>query len=143
MPFNPSKEIIDYCKHICHNHMQVLRLNNRYKTWFWDYPAMACICHNAACTQKRASYSHHPQLDEWHPVLSAEMQKIAPIGKQSKGAERRYIIGQCAEQHAANIYMKQLNENNLNNLFFSPAMRPRTKQVFQYCNNCSEIFPII
>ena len=54
---------------------------------------------------------------------------------------RRYIIGNCAEQHAANIYMKDFKENNLGNLYFSKAMRPRTKQIFEYCDNCKDTFP--
>lgn len=140
--FDPGEEIIDYCNYICYSHIQVLRVNHNTHTKFWDYPAMACICHNRECTQKRASYSHRPTPGEWHTVLAEKMRKdLGPIGSYPiYYGEPKYIIGQCAEQHAANLYMKELNEGCLDNLHFSSAMRPRTKQVFPYCNNCKLLF---
>lgn len=145
--FDPEKEIRDYCSFICNSHIQVLRTNRNTYTPYWDYPAIACICHNKECNQKRASFSHCPTPGEWHTVLENTMELIlGPIGSHPKTSgkpmpvEPKYIIGQCAEQHAANIYMKELNEVCLDNLHFSSAMRPRTKQVFPYCNNCKALF---
>ena len=140
-PFNPQEEIIHYCEHIMNAHVQTLRRNQDTGTWFWDYPAMAAICHDRRCYSKRASYSHYPQKREFHPVLEKKLLALGAIGERSNKSGIRYIIGNCAEQHAANIYMKQCKEDDLNNLYFSKAMRPRTKQVFAYCDNCKDTFP--
>lgn len=140
-PFNPDVEIIHYCEHIMNAHIQTLRLNMNTGTWYWDYPAMAVICHDRGCNVKRSSYSHYPKKIEFHPVLEVKLLELGSIGERGKKRGKRYIIGNCAEQHAANIFMKKYNENNLNNLFFSKAMRPRTKQVFAYCDNCRDTFP--
>ena len=48
-PFDPDKEVCDYCDHIMHAHIQVLRENMDERTWYWDYPAVAAVCHNDAC----------------------------------------------------------------------------------------------
>lgn len=132
IPFNPDKEINDYCDHIMHSHTQVRRLNKKSRSWYWDYPATAAICHDHACLVKRASFSHYPRTEGWHPVLKSKIEEIGRIGTQ--------LIGNCAEQHAANIFMNQLHEDDLCNLYFSIALRPRTKEIVQYCDNCKYVF---
>lgn len=142
MPFNPLIEIKKYCKHIIHSHTQAVRNNHSTGTRYWDYPAMACICHNRECTKKRPSFSHPPVQEGWHPILQQTLQLLGPIGSHPRSSgEHKYIIGQCAEQHAANKYMKHYNENDLNKLDFSPAMRPRTMQIYSHCKNCKSTFP--
>ena len=37
--------------------------------------------------------------------------------------------------------MKNVPENNIGNLYFSKALRPRTKEQIAYCDNCKLIFP--
>ena len=64
-------------------------------TWYWDYPATAAICHDDACLVKRSSLSHYPEHKRWHSVLKSKLEEIADIGKS--------LVGNCAEQHAANI----------------------------------------
>ena len=141
-PFNPEKELLNYCQHICHVHKQTVRQNKKTGTWYWDYPAMAAICHDRECYVKRASYSHYPQKKEFHRVLEKKLLTLGEIGKRStRPGKRNNIIGNCAEQHAANIFMKPCDEDNLSNLYFSKAMRPRTKQIIDYCDNCKDIFP--
>lgn len=132
-PFNPDKEIRDYCDHIMHSHIQVLQQNQKERTWYWDYPATAAICHDVTCMWKRSSFSHYPASVNWHPVLRTKLEELGTIGQR--------LIGNCAEQHAANHYMNHLKENNLNALHFSVALRPRTKEVIPYCANCKHTFP--
>lgn len=134
-PFNPDKEVCDYCNHIMHAHIQVLRENKDERTWYWDYPAVAAVCHNDTCMAKRSSFSHYPSGGKWHGVLRAKLEEIAPIGQR--------LVGNCAEQHAANNYMNQLTEDDLGELYFSIARRPRTKEEIPYCNNCKRTFPNI
>lgn len=142
-PFDPEEEILHYCEYIMNHHEQTQRMNKRTGTWYWDYPAMAAICHDAGCYDKRSSYSHYPKKGEFHPVLKRKLLTLGEIGSYCRKPGRRYIIGNCAEQHAANIFMKQCKEDDLGNLYFSVAMRPRTKQVFDYCDNCKDTFPNI
>lgn len=139
--FSPDIEILHYCEHICNAHIQTLRRNHNTGTWYYDYPAMAAICHNRTCTIKRSSYSHRPQSSEFHLVLERKLLSLGSMGEKPSLEGRRYPIGNCAEQHAANIYMKQCSENDLKRLYFSKAMRPRTKEVFNSCDNCKDIFP--
>ena len=134
-PFNPEIEVCDYCDHIMHMHIQVTRQNKQNRVWYWDYPAVAAVCHNNACTLKRSSYSHYPHKANWHHVLKKKLEVINEIGKS--------LVGNCAEQHAANNYMNQLHENDLAELFFSTARRPRTKEIISYCDNCRMTFPNI
>lgn len=133
--FDPEKEVCDYCNHVMHSHIQVLRENKKERTWYWDYPAVVSVCHNATHTAKRSSFSHYPALKGWHRVLESKLTQIAPIGTR--------LVGNCAEQHAANNYMNQLIEDNLSNLYFSSSRRPRTKELVPYCNNCKQTFPNI
>ena len=102
---------------------------------------MAAIFHDRGRNLKRASYSHHPVESEFHDVLKRELMKLGKIGKGCSKPGDRFVIGNCAEQHAANLYMKQYGENNLGNLYFTKAMRPRTKQERVYCDNCKDTFP--
>ena len=131
-PFNPDQEVRNYCDHIMHANIQV-RKQNKQKAWYWDYPAVAVVCHDQHCMLKRSSYSHYPANTSWHPVLEQSLKRLGAIGSHS--------IGTCAEQHAANIYMKNIPESNLNNLYFSKALRPRTKEQIAYCDNCQQTFP--
>lgn len=133
-PFNPDKEILNYCEHIMNAHIQTLR-KNKQGAWYWDYPAVAAVCHNDTCMAKRSSFSHYPSGGKWHGVLRAKLEEIAPIGQR--------LVGNCAEQHAANNYMNQLTEDDLGELYFSIARRPRTKEEIPYCNNCKRTFPNI
>ena len=142
-PFDPDKEILNCCEYICNKHIQTIRYNKIYKTWYWDYPAMAAICHDDRCYNKRYSYSHYPQKGEYNQVLEQKLKQLGNVGERCKNPGCRYIIGNCAEQHAANNYMKYYNENILGNLYFTKAMRPRTKQIFDYCDNCKDTFPNI
>ena len=134
-PFDPEKEVCDYCTHIMNKHIQVLKENKQEKTWYWDYPTVASVCHNDNCMEKRGSFSHFPKNENWHPILRNKLEEINKIGKS--------LVGNCAEQHAANNYMNQLHENDLNQLFFSTARRPRTKEIIPPCNNCCRTFPNI
>ena len=96
---------------------------------------------DAACMKKRSSYCHYPKKDEFHPVLERQLLKLGSIGQSCSKDGWRFVIGNCAEQHAANIFMKQCGENKLKNLYFSKPMRPRTKQTRPYCDNCKDTFP--
>ena len=134
-------EIRDYCKHLVKTHEEVLRYNKVLKVWYWDLPAMACICHDGIYGNKRRNFSHHPSGTKWVGVLAIRLRSVlGKIGERSKFG-KRYIIGNCAEQHAANSYISRYGENDLSKLYFSEAVRPKTMQVFEPCDNCKAVFP--
>lgn len=135
-----DSRIRKYCKDICKKQIEVLRFDKKTKSKFWDLPAMATICHDKTRNKFAKGYAHRPNGTNWHSFLKREMQKLGDISKRSK-IGKRYVIGNCAEQHAGNNYMNKFHENNIGNLYFMEAVRPRTMQVFPYCDNCKAIFP--
>ena len=66
------------------------------------------------------------------------------VGSHSPITTSHNPIGNCAEQHAANMVMlegkKNRNREEANKLFFTEAIRPRTMQVIDYCSNCTAVF---
>lgn len=101
---------------------------------------MAVICHNYSQKLTAEGFSHHPKGTKWHKVLKKELKRLGNIGTRSC-IDKGYVIGNCAEQHAGNNYMKRFHENHLNNLYFTEAVRPRTMEIFPYCDNCKTVFP--
>lgn len=140
---NMHAEIRKYCEHIRKAHIEVRRFNKKDKTWYWDLPAMASICHDGHYSNMKRGFSHRPEGSKWVGVLVVRLKTIlGRIGEHSiKG--KRYIIGNCSEQHAANNYISHYHENDVNNLYFSEAVRPRTMQVYEPCDNCKAIFPTL
>lgn len=65
--------------------------------------------------------------------------KLGQIGTRSQ-LGKHYIIGNCAEQHSGNNYMKRYGVNNLSSLYFSETVRPRTMEIIPPCDNCKAIF---
>ena len=66
------------------------------------------------------------------------------VGEESLITGCGYPIGNCAEQHAANRVLKDLEGNRINrdvsDLSFTKAVRPRTMQKIDYCLNCETLF---
>lgn len=135
-----DNRIREYCNHICETQIKVLRIDQRTKVKFWDLPAMAVICHNEQHTKFAKGYSHKPQGTKWNSILKRELKKLGKIGQKSN-IGKKYIIGNCAEQHAGNNYMNQMHVNKLDDLYFTEAVRPRTMEIFPYCENCKRVFP--
>lgn len=137
---NMDRRIREYCKHIRRAQIEVLRKDKKTKVWYWDLPAMAAICHDKVNTQVAKGYAHNPKGTKWHAFLKRKLLKLGNIGKGSH-IGKGYIIGNCAEQHAGNNYMNKYHENDISKLHFTEAVRPRTMEVFPYCDNCKAIFP--
>lgn len=66
------------------------------------------------------------------------------LGERSPLTGCEFKIGNCAEQHAANTVMNDLEarglDRDINNLGFTPAYRPRTITMIPYCINCQTLF---
>ena len=78
-----------------------------------------------------------------HAIMDALLGAAAlgDIGKQRNGCKN--YIGACAEPHAARTVMMSCNVNDVKDLAFSYAYRPRTKSVLRYCRNCTDIFEVV
>lgn len=129
-----------YCKSIRKRHIEVLRVDKRTGTKFWDLPACASICHNGDYGKTRKGYSHKPNGTKWHDVLRRKIKKeLGDIGSRSN-LGKHFYIGNCAEQHSGNNYMKKYKESNISSLRFSETVRPRTMEIIPPCDNCKKLF---
>lgn len=117
-----------------------MRVDKRTRTKFWDLPACASICHNGDYSRTRKGYSHKPEGTKWHDVLRRKMVKeLGDIGTRSN-LGKHFYIGNCAEQHSGNNYMKKYKESNISSLHFSETVRPRTMEIIPPCDNCKKLF---
>lgn len=132
-------EIRKYCNHISKAHTEVLRLDKRTGTRFWDLPAVASVCMDNSGKKRKRGYSHYYGNTTWNFVLQQVMTRISPMGHGNRNCSNP--IGNCAEQHSANRYMNHYNENKINKLYFTESVRPRTMQIIPACKNCTTIFP--
>ena len=55
--------------------------------------------------------------------------------------EIRKIIESGLRDNELREALKKYHENDIHKLHFTEAVRPKTMQVFPYCDNCKAIFP--
>ncbi len=117
------------------------------------YPAMAVCCCSSYFSIIGKGISCTPYPDTYHYLIKhlLQMNLGNGIGKHSPITNCKNIIGQCAEPHAANNYLKKLKFkypiwiNPETDLYFSAPYRPRTKTLtpaiqYTYCDNCKLTF---
>lgn len=76
-----------------------------------------------------------------HQSLKQLLKRLELSEKQR--AECKNYIGACADPHAARTVMIHSAVNDVKDLAFSYAYRPRTKSVLRYCRNCTDIFDVV
>lgn len=127
-----------------------------------DFPA----CINVCISKKGSSWLAYEMSsivyrNTFHPLLVSEFHshfhknpgekpdripncqnKECPHISNYDSNECRNIIGNCAEQRAANdIFSNPASEAyNIFDLNFSPAIRPRTMEITSPCCNCKAVF---
>lgn len=70
-----------------------------------------------------------------------EIYNIEKIRKCCKMPKPKNQFGRCAEQRGANTLIQSFSfKIPLEDIFFSVALRPRTFQVVEYCQNCRDLF---
>lgn len=109
-----------------------------------DYPAAIVSCADSwqnymDCVTESSGKANALSYKKT-PVLELALLTLGDIGKQRSGCKN--YIGACAEPHAARTVMTNCNVNNVKDLAFSYAYRPRTKMVLRYCKNCTDIFDV-
>ena len=128
---------IDICKEVIRNRKRT-GVNNGVH----DYPGAAVIAADARLTFSGRGRSCKPQYKEYNdtPKLENKLKSLGKIGKQRNGTKNP--IGACAEPHAAHKVLKHFGlRMTLNQVVFSTALRPRTMEKVDYCQNCIDTFP--
>jgi len=64
--------------------------------------------------------------------------RLGTIGGYANGVN--HPIGYCAEQNVANRLLLDADDN-IDNIKFSVAIRPKTGEIVDYCGNCRTLFP--
>lgn len=105
----------------------------------WDYPAVVVSCKmNNGDNRIYNGKSSKPTSGMYEPLLEIALTQLGGVGQQSRNG-CPYTIGNCAEPHTANKLLKD-NCVGLEQILFSTALRPRTRQVIPYCANCRAVF---
>ena len=98
----------------------------------WDNPTVEAIERSGKVVS--TSYEDTPVLEE------SLKNNLGVIG--GKRDECKNYIGACAEPHSARTVMKATPVNDVDELAFSYAYRPRTKSLIRYCRNCTDVFNV-
>lgn len=120
------------------------------------YPAMVVTCQDSMRIKTCDSYARKSDIGEYELTkmaiaIAQDFQLSPPLSYKdlNHASHHRHPIGQCAEQHAANellFDMQKTNQDYYNqldikrNIYFSKAIRPATGEVFEYCDNCKQLF---
>ncbi|WP_421228071.1 hypothetical protein [Aeromonas enteropelogenes] len=75
-----------------------------------------------------------------HEIKNLLESRLGVIGCASKKTGSPNIIGKCAEVKSANYILTMDKSCRLNELEFTPAIRPRTLEIISRCPNCVSIF---
>ncbi len=141
---NLSATLITWCRDICktvERNRRQLKVNNG----IYDYPSVAVVASDSGLSYSGRGRSCKPQHQEYRdtPALEKKLKSLGTIGgKKKKGCDN--IIGACAEAHSAHKVMRHFgNRFTLKSIVFSQAVRPRTMEVVEYCENCKSTFPTL
>lgn len=117
-------------------------IRSRRSPKIWDYPAAVVSCKkNNGDNRIYSGRSSKPTSGMYEPLLEIALTQLGGVGQQSRNG-CPYTIGNCAEPHAANKLLKNTAAAvGLEQILFSTALRPRTRQVIPYCANCRAVFP--
>ena len=103
-----------------------------------DYPSIMVACSYTNNDTVFAEKSAAPINYIFHPLLQSAMAVVGAIGQPTRYSNNK--LGACAEQRAANKAVNRYHQH-IKDLDFTPAIRPRTKQIKPYCDNCTNTFP--
>ena len=117
-------------------------IRSRRSPKIWDYPAAVVSCKkNNGDNRIYSGRSSKPTSGMYEPLLEIALTRLGGVVQESRNG-CPYTIGNCAEPHAANKLLKNTAAAvGLEQILFSTALRPRTRQVIPYCANCRAVFP--
>ena len=108
----------------------------------WDYPAVACVSSDINGNGASKNYSRDVRDSSYNPLLTHYLKNklgVSKLGERSPVTRCKNGVGRCAEPHAANGTMNNTN-CSVRDLVFSLSIRPRTRQIIEYCTNCKLSF---
>ena len=132
-----DRSATNYCRAICNRQVLQLRKDRKTGKLIWDFPAIAVACCSSDSTIY-TDYSRGVREQHIYEPLKSALKSIGEIGKSSHLSNNK--LGRCAEQHAANQLFRQFPKKLLTDVYFSAAYRPKTLQIFNYCENCNRLF---
>ena len=116
---------------------------------YWDYPTVASVCQSDRFNCKRKNFSR--PMRSCNNLLLHEIQNYGNLGEPATrnrslyNGSPNYPLGNCAEQHAANDVLNELDQKHkpksLNDLYFSRARYVRDSRELDACVNCRTILP--
>ena len=132
-----ERSVDQYCDLVANKVIQ-----SRQKSRQKDYPSVVVSCKmNGGNNRIYNAMSSKPIPGMYELPLEIALTRLGGVGQHSRNG-CPYIIGNCAEPHAANKKKKNTAVAvGLEQILFSTALRPRTRQVIPYCANCRAVFP--
>ena len=124
-----AKRVLDYYSSIRHR-----------KPILKEYPPVVVACAQNGPKPYIGITRHNvPRKNINRDLLERLEDRLGPYGESTEFAPRCYI-GHCAEPQAANKLLRNEYVNDLDDIFFGDAYRPRTGVVIPPCNNCRRTF---
>ncbi len=105
-----------------------------------DYPAAVISCSAKHSNIHKEEHSRSCQHYKFDFRILNLLKVIGNVDGPSNVKDCNNKVGHCAEPHAANEMIKTSMRLTVGDLEFSPAIRPRTRQIIQYCGNCKATF---
>lgn len=130
-----NKIVDDYALQICINILGQIIANNSVV----DYPKVIVAANTTPTTHISIDTNGDWHKSSWNNLLLKRINdkklSLGAIGITSKNT-----IGNCAEQHTANNLATLYTDTDLDKIVFSKAIRPRTGEIRDYCDNCLTLF---
>ena len=116
-----------------------------------DYPPMVSRCcvkdYKYIPSKPFKSYyakAKFPKIVKWFKSndLITAMTNLGGIGNLTKYGTCPFPIGNCAEQRAADLLLRENKSCKLDGILFSTPIRPRTNEPKAFCENCKQLFKL-
>ena len=140
---NPKLErtVLHYCQSLINIHKKQRRyiLHDGKRKAVWDLPMVAVSCASKSVVKSNHSKPVNKRSYDKVPKLKAALLECGDIGHS--GRYESYLVGHCAEPHAAKECLLSDRSSDMADLIFSLALVVKTKEIKGYCRNCRHTFP--
>lgn len=98
-------------------------------------------CTIAARCKKNYSFgTSHKLLSKYNGKILPHLKQLGGPGSESKLPNTKNRVGKCAEIKCANLLLEIDQKNQIHDIEFTNAIRPRTLERIPRCPNCVYIF---
>lgn len=148
-----QRKLDSECEHYCGELRNKVVLQRKYpkqgRAAYWDYPTMASVCQSSKYSHRKKNFSR--PMRSCNQLLLEKINQHGTLGekatknKPNYNNTHNYPLGNCAEQHAANDVLNEIDrhhqQKDLQDLFFSTAMQVRDNRPQPACVNCRMLLP--